>query len=124
MTHFVTRRLHALIDYPVALGLIAAPFVLGIGMDNAIAFTLSIATGIAALLLTAMTDHETGLLPVLSYRAHLAIDGLVGASFIMAPVVFGFSGLALAYYLTVGVTVLGVVAMHKDDDVPVVHPAE
>ncbi|WP_299044284.1 hypothetical protein [uncultured Tateyamaria sp.] len=124
MTHLVTRKLHALIDYPVALGLIAAPFLLGIGMDNAIAFTLSIATGIAALLMTAMTDHEAGLLPVLSYRAHLAIDGLVGASFVMAPLVFGFVGIDLAYYLIVGATVLAVVAAHKEDDVPVAHPAE
>ncbi|MEL6464289.1 MAG: hypothetical protein AAFQ58_04900 [Pseudomonadota bacterium] len=124
MPQFVTRKLHALIDYPVALGLIAAPFVLGIGMDNAIAFTLSIATGIAALLMTAMTDHETGLLPVLSYRAHLAIDGLVGASFLMAPIVFGFVGIDLAYYLIVGGTVLAVVALHKDNEVPVLHPAE
>ncbi|MEM8653949.1 MAG: hypothetical protein AAGF36_04325 [Pseudomonadota bacterium] len=124
MPQFVTRKLHALIDYPVALGLIAAPFAFGVGMDNAIAFTMSIAAGIAALLLTAMTDHETGLLPVLSYRAHLAVDGLVGASFLMAPLVFGFTGIEMAYYLIVGATVLAVVALHKDDEVPVAHPAE
>ena len=124
MPNIVTQRLHAYIDYPVALGLIAAPFVLGVGMDNAVAFALSIATGIAALLLTALTDHETGLLPVLSYRAHMAIDGLVGASFVMAPVAFGFRGLDLAYYLIVGATVLAVVTLHKDDEAVAVQPAE
>ncbi|WP_299649768.1 hypothetical protein [uncultured Tateyamaria sp.] len=124
MSKFVTQKLHAYIDYPVALGLIAAPFVLGIGMDNAIAFALSIATGIAALLLTALTDHETGLLPVLPYKFHLAVDALVGAAFVAAPFLFGFTGLDMAYYLVIGSTVLAVVGLHKGDDVIVAHPAE
>lgn len=125
MSKFMTQKLHAYIDYPVALGLIAAPFVLGIGMDNAVAFGLSIATGLAALLLTTLTNHETGLLPVVPYRYHLAVDALVGVSFVMAPFVFGFSGLDLAYYIAVGATVLAVVGLHaEENDTIIAHPAE
>ena len=31
---FVTRQVHAYIDYPVAIGLMAMPFVLGLGVST------------------------------------------------------------------------------------------
>ena len=92
MFRFVTRKMHALIDYPVALGLITMPFVLGIGMNNAAAFALSVATGIAALVLTALTDHETGLLPVLPYWVHLAVDAVVAECSSWRPLCSGSPG--------------------------------
>ena len=115
MHRLFTRKMHAYIDYPVALGLIVMPFVLGIGATNAMAFGLSIATGIAALVLTVLTDHETGLVPVLPYSLHLAVDGLVGAAFVAAPFVFGFTGFDAAYYWVLGATVLVVVSTHKGE---------
>ena len=124
MFRFVTRKMHALIDYPVALGLITMPFVLGIGMDNATAFALSVATGLAALMLTALTDHETGLLPVLPYWVHLAVDAIVGGVFVVAPFVFGFTGLDALYYWVIGGTVLTVVNLHRDDEDALIQPAE
>ena len=124
MFRFVTRKMHALIDYPVALGLITMPFVLGIGMDNATAFALSVATGLAALMLTALTDHETGLLPVLPYWVHLAVDAIVGGVFVVAPFVFGFTGLDALYYWGIGGTVLTVGNLHRDDEDALIQPAE
>jgi hypothetical protein len=68
MFRFVTKTMHAYIDYPVALGLIVMPFILGIGNSNPVAFWLSVATGIAALLLTFLTDHNTGVVRVVPYK--------------------------------------------------------
>ncbi|WP_299367531.1 hypothetical protein [uncultured Tateyamaria sp.] len=113
MFRFFTRQMHAYIDYPVALGLIVMPFVLNIGASNPWAFGLSFATGIAALLLTALTDHETGLVRVLPYSLHLLVDGIVGATFVAAPFLFGFTGLDALYYWVLGATVLVVVSAHK-----------
>ena len=45
---FITKTIHAYLDYPVALALIILPFVLGLGSSNAFALQLSVATGIAA----------------------------------------------------------------------------
>jgi len=115
MPKLISQKFHAYIDYPVALGLIIMPFLLGL---SGIAANLSIATGVAALLLTAMTNHETGLFRVLSYKLHLIVDGLVGAAFVVAPFVLGFDGLTMAYYLIIGITVLLVVGAHK----PVTQP--
>lgn len=95
---FVTRRVHAWIDYPVALSLIAMPFILGIGADNPLARWVSVVTGVAALVLTLLTDHEAGVRKVLPYWFHIAVDRLVGVTFVAVPFVLGLSGLDAAYY--------------------------
>ena len=48
---FITKSIHAyLIDYPVAIVLIAAPFVLKLGQSGPFAMWLSVVVGVAALL--------------------------------------------------------------------------
>jgi len=94
----ISETFHAYIDYPVAIGLIAFPFILGLGDSNPFAVQLSVATGIAAFILTVLTDHKTGIIKILSYKIHLTVDGLVGVAFVAAPFIFGFSGLDAIYY--------------------------
>lgn len=113
---FITKTIHAYLDYPVAIGLIAMPFLFGLGVENTLAFWLSVATGIAAFALTALTDHHLGLFRVLPYALHLAVDGLVGLAFVAAPLVLGFAGLDFWYYMVLGLTVLAVVGLHQPDD--------
>lgn len=109
---FVTKRIHAFLDYPVALVLIAAPFVLGLGP---IATWLSVATGVAAFVLTLLTDHHLGVVRVLPYRFHLAVDFLVGLVFLAAPLLFGLEGLDRLYFWANGAAVLTVVALHQPE---------
>lgn len=105
---FVTRKIHARLDYPVALSLIAMPFILGLGATSPAAKWLSVATGAAALLLTLLTDHETGVIRILPYRFHLTVDRLVGVTFLAAPFALGFAGLDAAYYWANAIAVLTV----------------
>lgn len=95
---FVTRKVHAFIDYPVALSLMAMPFVLGLGATNPLALWLSVATGGAALALTILTNHETGIIRVLPYWFHVLVDRIVGVTFAVAPFILGFKGLDAYYY--------------------------
>ncbi|MEP0963878.1 MAG: hypothetical protein ABJQ70_05975 [Roseobacter sp.] len=113
---FITKSIHAYLDYPVAIGLIAMPFLFGLGEVNMLAFWLSVVTGIAAIFLTVLTDHHLGLLRILPYRLHLAVDGIVGIIFVSAPLLLGFSGIEFWYYMALGVTVLAVVGLHKPED--------
>lgn len=115
---FVTQKIHALIDYPVAITLIAMPFILGLGSSNPIAFWLSFVTGIAALLLTILTDHETGVIKVLPYSLHLSVDFLVGLTFAVAPFALGFAGLDAVYYWANAAAVLTVVSLHSPQELP------
>ncbi|WP_339815751.1 hypothetical protein [uncultured Imperialibacter sp.] len=114
---FVTKRIHAYLDYPVAVALMALPFVLGLGGSNAFALQLSVATGVAAFVLTVLTDHHLGIVRVIPYRIHLIVDGLVGVVFTLAPFIFSFKGLDTYYYLVNGLAVLTVVSLHKPEEV-------
>lgn len=113
---FITKEIHAFLDYPVALGLIIMPFILGLGEVAPLAFWLSLATGIAAFILTVLTDHHLGVIKVLSYQFHLTVDFLVGVVFVLAPFLLGFSGLEATYYWVLGGTVLVVVGLHKSEE--------
>ena len=113
---FITKTVHSYLDYPVALSLIATPFLLGLGQSNPAALWLSVATGIAALLLTVLTDHRTGLIPLLSYGFHVTVDRLVGIVFLAAPFALGFGGLDALYYWANGATVLLVTFVLNTDE--------
>ena len=104
---FVTKSIHAyLIDYPVAALLVVAPFVVQLGESGPLARWLSIVTGVAALLLAALTDHNTGVIRIIPYWLHLWVDRAVGVVFLIAPFAFTFTGLDAWYYWVLAVTVL------------------
>ena len=103
---FVTRTVHAYLDYPVAISLMVLPFVLGLDAGNPLAKWLAVATGATAFVLTLLTDHELGVVKVVPYWFHVAVDRLVGVVFIVAPFALGFTGLDAAYYWVNGATVL------------------
>ncbi|QOZ27996.1 hypothetical protein [Bradyrhizobium sp. CCBAU 51753] len=104
---FVTKSIHAyLIDYPVAIVLIAAPFVLELGQSKPAAMWLSVIAGAAALLLAALTDHPTGLVRIIPYWLHLWVDRAVGVVFVVAPFAFAFAGLDAWYYWVLAAAVL------------------
>ena len=103
---FVTKTVHAFLDYPVALSLAATPLVLGLGRGNQLALWVSVVTGVAVLILTLFTDHKTGVVRVLPYGLHVAVDRLVGITFVAVPFVLGLQGLDAWYYWANGAAVL------------------
>ncbi len=109
---FVSKNIHALLDYPVAAMLLAAPFVLGLGDSSPAARWLSVGTGVAALVLTLLTDHKLGVIRVIPYPVHVLVDGLVGITFLVAPFVLDFAGLDAWYYWANGAAVMTVVALN------------
>lgn len=112
---FVTKTMHAYLDYPVALSLIVLPFMLELGMSNPAAKWLAVGTGTAALILTIFTDHALGIFRVLPYGFHLSVDALVGVVFIAAPLALGFEGLDAFFYWLNGAAVLIVCSLHKPE---------
>lgn len=110
---FVTKDIHALLDYPVALALMAAPFLLGLGESAPAAKWLSVGTGVAALVLTIFTNHKLGVIRVLPYRFHVLVDGLVGVTFAIAPFVLGFEGIDAWFYWANAAAVLTVVSLSQ-----------
>jgi len=120
---FVTKNIHAILDYPVAALLLTAPFILGLGDSTPLARWLSVAVGAAALLLTIFTNHKLGLIRVLPYPFHVAVDAMVGLLFLAAPFILNFSGLDAWYYWANGAAVITVVSLSKPEKQPVALPA-
>lgn len=112
---FVTKRIHAFLDYPVAIVLIALPYLLGLGNSNPMALYLSVGTGITAFILTLLTDHHLGAFKVISYKMHLAVDFIVAITFLIAPFILSFKGIDAYYYWINGISVLTVVSLHKSE---------
>ncbi len=110
---FVTQKVHAFLDYPVAISLMALPFLLKLGSSHPLAIWLAVATGVAAFILTLLTDHELGVVRVIPYSVHLKVDFLVGVVFAIAPIILGFSGLDAVYYWANAAAVLVVVSLHQ-----------
>ena len=115
---FVTKTIHAYLDYPVAALLMGMPFLLHLGSSQPLAKWLSVVTGVAALVLTVFTDHKLGVIRVLPYSVHLAVDFLVGVVFVIAPIALGFSGLDAMFYWANAAAVLTVVSLHKPEAPP------
>ena len=115
--NFVTKTVHAYLDYPVALSLMATPFILSLGNSSPFALWLSVATGVAAFLLTLLTDHHLGVLRIIPYKIHLLVDAMVGLTFLAAPSLLGFSGIDALYYWLNGAAVMIVISLHKGQDV-------
>ena len=117
---FITKSIHAyLIDYPVAIVLIAAPFVLNLGQSRPVAIWLSVVVGVAALLLPALTDHPTGLVRIIPYWLHLRVDRADGVAFVIAPFVFDFFGLNAWYYWVLAAAVLLTTSVFNAPEEPV-----
>ena len=114
---FVTKQIHAFLDYPVALSLVVFPFLLKLGGSHPLAFWLSVGTGVAAFVLTLCTDHQLGVFRVLPYKLHLLVDFHVGIVFVAAAGLIGFTGLDALYYWGNGAAVLSVVGLHKPEPV-------
>ena len=113
---FVTKTIHAYLDYPVAALLMTMPFLLQLGSSHPLAKWLSVVTGFAAFVLTFFTDHKLGILRVLPYSVHLAVDFLVGIVFVVAPFALGFGGLDAVFYWANAAAVLTVVSLHKPEE--------
>jgi hypothetical protein len=112
---FVTKTIHAYLDYPVAASLVALPFLLGLGTSNPVARWLAVITGAAAFVLTFFTDHKTGVIRIIPYSVHLAVDFAVGVVFVIAPFALSFAGLDAWYYWVNGAAVLVVISLQKPE---------
>lgn len=103
---FLTPAMHGALDYIAALTLIVAPFILGL---EGLALGLSVAAGVGLIAYSLLTDYLYSIAKVIPFKLHIIFDTLAAVVFIIAPFLFGFTGIALIYYLVMGFGVLAVV---------------
>ncbi len=112
---FLPQSIHGILDYAVAVTLIAAPFILDFKGESAFAHWLSVAAGAGLFAYSLLTDYSVGALSAIPFKAHLALDAAAGALFVVLAVVAGFETVTAAFYGVVGAAVLAVVAVTKLD---------
>ena len=97
---------HGVLDYVLAALLIAAPFLFGFDADAATA--LSIAAGVAVLMLGAFTAWATGIVKSIPPVAHAMLDYLLGIFLVIAPFLFGFNddNTGSVFFVLLGIAVL------------------
>src|ERR1700754_749565 len=108
---FLSPANHGIVDYLAAISLIVAPFVLGLGVDNPMAIWISVASGVAVIIVSAATRYRYGLFKLIPFGGHLALDLLVATAFMLVPYLFKFEGLDAAYYYINAAVVYWVVAL-------------
>jgi hypothetical protein len=108
---FLTPTWHGLVDYLAAVELLIMPFVLPLGTSAPLAKWLAVATGLAVILVSLLTDYKLGLVRIIPFRIHLAIDTAVATAFVVAPFLFGFTGLDAWFYWINAAAVFVVVAV-------------
>lgn len=118
---FIKNQFHGVLDYLVALTLIAVPFVLGFEAINPVGHWLSVGAGAGLFVYSLLTGYSLGLRNMIPYRVHLWFDLLAGAVFVAAPFVLGFAGTMKLFYLVMGGAVIVVVALSdpKVNEAPV-----
>ena len=107
----LTPRIHGLLDYAAAVGLIVLPFVLNLGATSTVALWLSVLGGVGLIGYSLLTDYPYGVFRALPFQAHLVVDLAAAAAFIAAPFVFGWQGLTAGYYFVMAAGVLAVVGL-------------
>lgn len=106
---FIKDTQHGIIDYAVAIALIAAPYMLGFKSTDPLAHWLSVCAGMGLFVYSLLTSYSVGARKLIPFKLHLALDFAAGVIFIIAPLLFGFEGIIRTYYLAAGISVVVVV---------------
>jgi hypothetical protein len=81
---------HAILDYPIALTLLALPNLAGVFPDGGPAEIIPRALGVAVLLYSLVTRYDLSAFRLLPMRVHIALDVVAAALLGASPFVFGF----------------------------------
>lgn len=86
----IPTRIHGLLDYFVALILIALPWLLHFNGPNTATY-VPVASGIITILYSVTTNYEWGAVKIISMPRHLTLDLLSGVLLAASPWIFDFS---------------------------------
>ncbi len=107
---FIPTRIHGLLDYLLAIVLIASPWIFGF-QDGGIKMWLPVVLGIVLAAYSFLTDYELGLARILPMPAHLTLDFLSGVLLAVSPWLFGFSDEVKWPHLILGLLEIGAALM-------------
>lgn len=99
---FIPTRVHGVIDYLVAVLLIASPWLFDFS-DGGAKTWIPVALGIGIALYSVLTDYELGLMRMIPMPIHLLLDVGGGIFLAVSPWLFGFSDEVWIPFVAIGV---------------------
>jgi hypothetical protein len=99
---FIPTWMHGMLDYPMAILLIALPWLGGFA-DGGPEQWIPMIAGVAMLGLSAMTSYEAGLVRAVPMPVHLAVDVAMGLFLTISPWLFGFAAEVYLPFLILGI---------------------
>jgi hypothetical protein len=113
---FIPTKVHAVLDYVVAIALIFAPTIFMFEEVGGAAVIVPRVLGVGLILYSLFTRYELGLVKVIGMPVHLVFDILASVFLIASPFLFGFADEApnaWVPHIVVGVAVILVVLCSK-----------
>ena len=111
-------NMHGLIDYIIALFLIAAPGFFNFSTYGTETW-VALGVGTATILFSLLTDYQLGLVKVFPMPVHLALDVSAGIFLAVSPWLFEFSQATWILHLITGILIVAIsLCTHKK---PVYH---
>ena len=103
---FISTRVHGMVDYPMGVLLIIAPYLFDFATGGA-AQWVPIILGVAMLASAIMTKYELGLIPLIPMPLHLTMDLLSGILLLVSPWLFGFADTVYLPHVILGLIEIG-----------------
>lgn len=115
---FIPTRIHGMLDYLIAILLVASPWIFGFSEGGAKTW-LPVILGAGVALYSLITDYELGLARVIPMPVHLLLDAGGGLLLAVSPWLFGFAGEIWWPHLFIGLFEIVAAAtthLHRDDE--------
>ena len=114
-----------MLDYPVGIVLIAAPWIFGFSDVGGAAVAVPIVIGALILIQSLVTDYEYSVENALPLPVHLAVDVVAGVVLAASPWIFGFRDEGTNAWLPhlvvgIGLVASGLLTQHHRAEGPVV----
>ena len=110
--NIISNRMHGMLDYGVGLLLLVAPYLFGFANGGAAQWVPMI-LGLGAIVYSALTRYELGLVKLIPMPVHLALDAASGLLLAASPFLFGFSDQVWVPHVVFGLLELGASLMTR-----------
>jgi SPW repeat len=115
LAKLIPTKVHAGMDYTVALILIVAPWLFGFADESTAATWISVIAGVAMAGMSVVTNYEGGFVAhAITMRMHLITDTILGVFLAVSPWLFGFADQGVNAWLPfvlIGLGEVGAAAM-------------
>lgn len=110
----LTNILHGVLDYIVGLFLITSPWLLNY-TQNGPETWMPVIIGTVVILYSLFTNYKLGFIKNISLKNHLSLDTFTGIFLAISPWLFNFSSTIYWPHLILGLIILAVVSITKND---------